>query len=56
MIRLAKKNGEYLLQERRYRVVRDSPAWQFWRNDYRIEWSDWQTAETIDLDEVEDDK
>lgn len=54
MIRLAKKNGEYVLQERTYKVVKKRTgllAFIFPReDDIEIVYSDWVTAETIDLD------
>lgn len=49
MIRLVKKNGEYFLQERLYKVV-SAPAWKFWDSEVKIELGEWRTAETIDLD------
>ena len=54
MIRLVKKNGEYFLQERLQTII-SAPAWKFWDNEVQIKWSDWYTADTVNLDEEEDE-
>jgi hypothetical protein len=54
MIRLAKKNGEYFLQER-LRTVIEPPLWKFWDNKIEIKWGQWITVETANLDEEEDE-
>ena len=50
ILRLAKKDGEYVLQYRTYKMIDRNPWWKPFGDDYEFIYSEWIVVPTTDLD------